>query len=203
MSTAKKKAPKYTIFAGVNGAGKTSLYSILCKSENFGTRINIDEMVAEQGDWRDKMLQLIEGRKALAKISACISKGETFHQETTVPGATVIKLIKKAKAAGYKIQLYYVGLENLDTAVKRVRKRVEKGGHGVDEKLIRTRFNKIPEALHTLISLVDSAFFYDNTVKFVQVAHLQNSVLVDYDYDLPVWFWEIVAENDMKQEEYS
>lgn len=193
----RKRVPKYTIFAGVNGAGKTTLYSILHKSEDFGTRINSDEMVAQKGDWRNTVLQLIEGRKALAKISSCISKGETFHQETTVPGSTVIKLIKKAKAAGYTIQLYYVAVENLDTAIRRVRERVEKGGHGVEEGLIKARFEKIPESLHALIPLVDSAFFYDNTVKFIQVAHLKNNVLVDYDYDLPVWFWEIVAENDL------
>ncbi|MDD6266073.1 MAG: zeta toxin family protein [Clostridia bacterium] len=196
----KKVAPKYTIFAGVNGVGKTSLYSILCKSENFGERINIDEMVAMHGDWRDKMLQLTEGRNALKKISQLINYGVTFHEETTIPGATVLRLIKKAKAKGYKIQLYYVGVENLDTAIKRVRNRVEKGGHGVDEKLIKQRFEKKSEALHKLLPLVDSAFFYDNTVKFIQIAHLKNNILIDYDYDLPVWFWELVAENDLKTE---
>lgn len=196
----RKIAPKYTIFAGVNGVGKTSLYSILQKSENFGERVNIDEMVAAHGDWRDKMLQLVEGRNALSKISNLINNGVTFHQETTIPGSTVIRLIKKAKAKGYNIQLYYVGVENLDTAIKRVRNRVEKGGHGVDEALIRQRFEKRSEALHQLIPLVDSAFFYDNTVKFIQIAHLKNNILVDYDYDLPVWFWEIVAENDLKGE---
>jgi len=38
-------APTYTIFAGVNGAGKTSLYRILNQYEDLGERVNIDEIV--------------------------------------------------------------------------------------------------------------------------------------------------------------
>ena len=190
-------SPKYTIFAGVNGAGKTSLYSILMQSIDFGQRINIDEIVAREGSWRDSILQIMAGRKAMSMISDCLKRRATFHQETTLPQSTIIRQIKKARAAGYTIQLYYVGVENLQTAIKRVETRVQKGGHGVDEALIRQRFEKLPETLHNIMPMCDAAFFYDNTVKFRQVAYLKNNILVDYDFDLPVWFWEIIARNDV------
>lgn len=189
--------PKYTIFAGVNGAGKTSLYSTLMQSIDFGERVNIDEIVAKQGSWKDSILQIMAGRKAMSMISDFLRRGATFHQETTLPGNTIIKQIKKARAAGYMIQMYYVGVENLQTAIRRVDSRVQKGGHGVEEALIRQRFEKLPEALHNVLPLCDVAFFYDNTVKFQQVAYLKNNILVDYDFDLPVWFWEIIARNDV------
>ncbi len=189
---------KYTIFSGVNGAGKTSLYRILNKYENFGARINIDEMVARKGSWRDAILQLAEGRKALKLIDECIKKKIPFHQETTLPGSTIVKQIKKARAAGYQIQLYFVGVENLQTAIKRVHGRVEKGGHGVDDALIRHRFEKLPESLRAVLPLVDTAFFYDNTVKFIQVAHVRNNVIVDCENDLPVWFWELLSHSRIK-----
>lgn len=184
---------KYTIFTGVNGAGKTSLYRILSKYEDFGARINIDEMVAKKGSWRDAILQLSEGRKALKLIDDCIKKKIPFHQETTLPGSTIVKQIKKARAAGYQIQLYFVGIENFQTAIKRVHGRVEKGGHGVDDNLIRQRFERLPESLRAVLPLVDTAFFYDNTVKFIQVAHVKNNVIVDCENDLPVWFWELLS----------
>lgn len=38
------------IFAGVNGAGKTTLYKIISLSEDFGRRINTDEIVMEIGE---------------------------------------------------------------------------------------------------------------------------------------------------------
>ncbi len=198
MKTAPR--PKYTIFAGVNGAGKTSLYNILIKSEDLGERINIDELVAKEGSWKDTLLQLSATRKAMGMITDCINRKATFNQETALTSPTILRQIKKARAAGYLIQLYYVGVENLQTAVRRVEQRVSKGGHGIDRKIIEQRFEKLPEALHNIMPLCDAAFFYDNTVKFVQIAYLRNNILVDYDYDLPVWFWELIARNDIKTE---
>ena len=183
----------YTLFAGVNGAGKTSLYRILNKYEDLGVRINIDEIVASEGNWRDDILQINASRKALKTIGECIDKGKSFNQETTLPTQTVVKQIKRAREAGYHVRLYFVGIENLETAIKRVQRRVEKGGHGVDEKLIRQRFEKLPETLRDILPLVDTAFFYDNTVKFIQVAHVRNNVIVDCENDIPVWFWELIA----------
>lgn len=63
--------PTYTIFAGVNGAGKSSLYNnlILTTEKDFlGKRINTDEIVKEIGDWKRETDQMKAGRIALAKI---------------------------------------------------------------------------------------------------------------------------------------
>ena len=47
----------YTIFAGVNGAGKTSIYESIYFNENRAEkRINTDEMVARIGSWQDNNL---------------------------------------------------------------------------------------------------------------------------------------------------
>ena len=183
----------YTLFAGVNGAGKTSLYRILNKYEDMGVRVNIDEIVASEGNWKDNVLQVLASRRALRMIGDCIDKRQSFNQETTLPGSTIVRQIKRAKEAGYHVRLYFVGVENLQTAIKRVQRRVEQGGHGVDEELIRRRYEKLPETLHDVLPLVDSAFFYDNTVKFIQVAHVRKNVIVDCENDIPVWFWELIA----------
>ncbi|NFT91121.1 hypothetical protein FDF86_01655 [Clostridium botulinum] len=47
----------YTIFAGVNGAGKTSIYKSIYYNENKDEkRINTDEMVARIDSWKDKKI---------------------------------------------------------------------------------------------------------------------------------------------------
>lgn len=47
----------YTIFVGVNGAGKTSIYKSIYYNENIDEkRINTDEMVVNNGEiiWKDR-----------------------------------------------------------------------------------------------------------------------------------------------------
>ena len=62
----------YTIFAGVNGVGKTSIYKSIYYSENKDEKgINTDEMVAHIGSWKDNNLQIICAREAVKLIKRC------------------------------------------------------------------------------------------------------------------------------------
>jgi len=185
--------PLYNIFAGVNGAGKTSLYSVIKDNDELGYRVNIDEMVARHGSWRDTLLQIKSARSAIELVDEYIERRVSFHQETTLPGVTIVKQIKKAKEAGYAIRLLFVGLDSVETAIERVHKRVEKGGHGIDDEVIRRRFAKMPETLLEILPLCDMAIFFDNTVKFREIAIFKNNVLIDIDEDIPDWFSELLT----------
>lgn len=187
------KVRYYNLIAGVNGAGKTSLYSILKEDGNLGARINIDELVGRMGSWKDTLLQIRAGRMALELLNRCIDRRITFHQETTLPGATIVKAMERAKSCGYRIRLFFVGLESADVAVERVKRRVSLGGHGIDERTIRKRFEKMPENLRQILPLCDSAVFFDNTYRFRQVAVMQDGRLVDCDAAPPEWFRQILA----------
>lgn len=92
--------PTYTIFAGVNGAGKTSIYKSIYYNENKEERrINTDEMVARLGSWQDNNLQLKCAREAVKLIRKYISEGISFNQETTL---AVIRRIILYKFQGNK-----------------------------------------------------------------------------------------------------
>jgi len=95
---------RYTIFAGVNGAGKTSIFNSIYYSENKDEkRINTDEMVARIGSWRDNNLQMKCGREAVKLINSYISEGISFNQETTLSGKSIIKNISKSKENGFYV----------------------------------------------------------------------------------------------------
>ncbi len=65
----------YTVFAGVNGAGKTSIYKSIYYNENKDEkRINTDEMVAKIGSWQDDNLQIKCAREAVKLIYMIIQK---------------------------------------------------------------------------------------------------------------------------------
>lgn len=190
----------YTVIAGANGVGKTSLYHILKSSDDLGERINIDEIASLKGSWKDKFIQIKASRIAMSLLNDYISKNVTFHQETTLSGNAVLKYIKKAKAKGFNIRLYFVGVENVQVSLDRVAKRVEKGGHGIDENLIRKRFEAMPDNLKNILPYCDTASFYDNTVRFRRLALTRGDTVLDSDIDLPAWFNDLVKKDIIKMQ---
>ena len=71
----------YTLFAGVNGAGKTSIYKTIYYEINKDEkRINTDEMVIKIGSWKDNNIQLKCGREAIKLINEYITNNISFNQ---------------------------------------------------------------------------------------------------------------------------
>lgn len=69
----------YTIFAGVNGAGKTSIYKSMYFSLNKDEkRINTDEMVARVGSWKDDNIQIKCAREAIKLIKKYFVEGISY-----------------------------------------------------------------------------------------------------------------------------
>lgn len=62
---------------------------------------------------------------------------KSFNEETTLTGKTILKIIDKAKDLGYKIHLYYIGIDNPEIAKERVKNRVTRGGHGISPDVIK------------------------------------------------------------------
>lgn len=184
----------FTIIAGINGAGKTSLYHVLKDADDLGHRVNIDELAKSYGDWRNPRAQIYAGRTAMASIAEHIEKGESFHLETTLPGGAILKQIKEAKAHGFSVRLYFVGIDDIQVAIERVHQRMAGGGHGIGDSFILKRFSQLNANLRKILPLCDHAILFDNTVKFRQIAILEDKRLLDCDRDLPYWFIDLIDE---------
>ena len=184
---------KYVIFAGINGVGKTALHHILDGNIHIGERISIDDIAASLGDWRDTAVQIKAARLAMASLKSAIAEGRSFHQETTLPGEAIVRFTDLAKDNGYYVVLNYIDVASLDIAKARVRKRVEKGGHGIDEQVMEKRYEDMHKTLIPLISRCDEVYFYDNTESFCQVAMLVGGALVDCAPNPPDWLREILS----------
>lgn len=157
----------YTIIAGVNGAGKSVFYhSEETDYSVLGIRVNVDELIEREygNKWNDFKIQMKASREIIAKINNCLSKGLDFNQETTLSGKSIINTVKKAKNLGYTINLHYIGIESPELAIKRVKGRVEQGGHGIPEETICKRFYKSLENLQEVLTLCDNVYIYDNSI---------------------------------------
>lgn len=190
--------PTVIVFGGVNGAGKSSLYEVLNHTEKLGRHINVDDIVKELGPWQDRLLHLKAARIAKSQIDECIELGTSFHFESTLTGKSVNRQLEKARENGFKTIMYFVGVDSLETAIERVHKRIENGGHGVEDRAITTRFHAMPANLKRILPCCDEIYFYDNTVRFRQIAVHHNGTVLDEDPILPEWYLNIFSENTDK-----
>lgn len=111
--------PSCIILGGPNGSGESSAYA---KLKLDGIWINADEIAKE-------LTGTSNGRAAIRKLAEMIETKTSFIYETTLSSQQAINLMRDAKAAGFSVGLYYTALDSVETNIKRVRQRVEAGGH--------------------------------------------------------------------------
>ena len=159
--------PVLTMFAGINGTGKSTLYALQCSryAADMGVRICPDEILVENdGDWQDNKDVYASGRIAHRKIDECIEQGLSFNWEFTIISNYVIRVLEKAKAAGYQIRLNFILIDDVEVSLRRIENRVKNGGHGVPESIVRTRFARQLYNMENALKLADmSVFFYNDT----------------------------------------
>jgi predicted ABC-type ATPase len=132
---------KIIIIAGPNGAGKTTFArSFLPKEARCPRFINADLIAAGLSPFEPGASALKAGRVMLEEIAACARRGESFAFETTLSGLGYLAHIRRWRAQGYHVSLFFLSLPNADVAVARVAERVRQGGHHIPEEVIRRRF---------------------------------------------------------------
>lgn len=178
---------RYIIFAGVNGAGKSTFYQSIRNVEDM-PRVNADEIVRQNGDWKNVSDIIAAGKIAVKKVAIYLEQGITFNQETTLCGKSIFRNIQKAKEQGYFIELYYVGLDSVELAKERVESRVQMGGHGIPERDIERRYFESLYNVKNILSQCNLAVFYDNTIAFRRIAICKNGEFVRVSRNVPEWF---------------
>ena len=166
----------FYIFAGVNGSGKSTLYktNFLNKDIKNSIRINTDEIVYSFGDWKNSIDQIKAGKMAIQLRNKCFLEEKSFNEETTLTGRSILKIIDKAKDLGYKIHLYYIGIDNPEIAKERVKNRIARGGHGISSNLIEKRYYESLQNLEKIIYQCDSIEIYDNSKKFIRIFYYED-----------------------------
>ena len=165
------------IFAGVNGAGKTTLYyNELERKKDFGRRINIDEIVSSFGDWKNSKDQIRASKIAIASRNLYIKNAYDFNIETTLCGSSILSLFQKLKDNSYTIHLYYVQVESVEIAKDRIKQRVQKGGHNVDEKLIEKRFSQSLKNFKKVAPICYEVLVFDNSKNEFKLVETKNDL---------------------------
>lgn len=173
----------YTIIGGVNGVGKSSLSGVL-SAENYdlGIIIDADKIASEHNNDRIK-----GGKIAVSLINDCLSKKINFTQETTLSGVKTLKTIREARELDYFIRLYYIGVSSSDESIRRIKNRVEKGGHDIPSDDVKRRYNKRFEDLSKILPYCNEVRFFDNENGFCEIAEYRNGKLILKSRKIPDW----------------
>ena len=192
----------FYLFAGVNGAGKSTLYNSESLNNDIKNtiRINTDEIVREIGDWKNNSDQLKAAKIAINLRNECFLYGKSFNEETTLTGKTILKTIDKAKELGYELQLFYVGVSSTEIAKERIKSRVEKGGHHIENDIVEKRYYESLKNLKEILLKFDKVYLYDNSKKYKNIFSFSNNKILFKDNKSISWAKEAIEiiENNIK-----
>jgi predicted ABC-type ATPase len=156
--------PTFTVVAGANGAGKSTLTRL--GREGFQSSPVLDpdaiakslQVTGESGG-----SAIDAGRETLRNAEELLAARQSFLIETTLSGNTYLRMMSRAKAAGYLVILIYVGTDNVSINIQRVRQRVRNGGHDVPEEDQLRRYPRSLANFRKAFALADEALIFNNS----------------------------------------
>lgn len=158
--------PQLWVFAGPNGAGKSTLVRTYWVAARIPV-VNPDEIARSlRPDHRGEAEIMLQAGKEAAKLRrAHLTSGRSFAIETTLSGHSELRVMEDARAAGFKVNLIFLGVAGPETSLARVRGRVRDGGHDVPAADIRRRYDRTMANLRIALKLADRSFVLDNQGK--------------------------------------
>ncbi len=160
--------PNLYVFAGVNGAGKSSIAGAAFRGRG-ADYYNPDEAARELKTANPGLDQVqansVAWHRGRELLERAIADGLDFAFETTLGASTIPKLLIDAARQGIAVRVWYVGLATPELHIARVRERVARGGHDIPEEAIRRRFEHSRLNLIQMLPALAALRVYDNSLE--------------------------------------
>lgn len=187
--------------AGPNGSGKTTLTRALrARGVDFGDYVNPDDISRDLSREtfpdqysRDREAQARAERRRRDALAA----GRSLSYETVMSHPSHLAFMREAKARGYEVHLFFVGVSNPAINVARVAQRVALGGHDVPAERTVGRYWRVMEGLAEAVLTADRAEVFDNSGSGEPprvVARREGDRLVVLKSGLPRWVRNYLVE---------
>lgn len=185
--------PVLIVIAGPNGAGKTTVTARL-REERWSEGVeylNPDEIAQGRfGDWNSPEAVLRAAQWTDDRREELLSRGEGIAFETVLSTPAKIEFLRRAKAAGYFVRVFFIGTSDPRINASRVAGRMLQGGHTVPLEKILSRYVRSMASLSAAIRLADRSYVYDNSIEDTQASLCARTVdgqLRKIYGDLPEW----------------
>ena len=155
MSSTDSFRPRVLVFAEPNGSGKSTIAK---KIPICGIYVNADEIkrISQCTD-----LEAAQEAEQIRQELLRLRKDFTF--ETVLSTDRNLNLLREAKDLGYEIEAVFVLTKDPGINMKRVKYRVEAGGHDVPKEKIIKRYEKSLQNLSKLVRIADHTRVIDNS----------------------------------------
>ena len=107
--------------------------------------------------------------------------------------------IRRAHDAGYRVYLYYVGVDDADIALARIAHRTEVGDLGIDRGAVMRRYRTSLSGLAKVLDFCEAATVFDNTRSLTSVAAWHRGTLSWWgnpQTDAP-WLLRAMTDNEL------
>lgn len=159
-----KPSPRAVIFAGPNGAGKSTHADAILAALGMETFVNADYIARGLSGRNTDAVAFEAGRIMLKRLHQLGDAGADFAFESTLSSRTFAPFLRTLKARGYRVAIYYFSLTNAQLAIRRVKLRVDLGGHDVPSDVVKRRFGRSLRNFFNLYApLADEWTLFDNS----------------------------------------
>ena len=104
-------------------------------------------------------------------------------------GKSIMRNIRSARDEGFRIVMFYVGVDSPDIANDRVAKRDALGGHFIPAETVARRYDASLANLVEAVPLCEEVYLYDNSVKLALQARFARGILMYYNPLEPMHPW--------------
>jgi predicted ABC-type ATPase len=157
--------PRMIVVAGPPGSGKSTVFPV----QSFGVDFfNADDRAAElnNGSYHAIPLEIRSrvNREFEAFVLDHIRERTSFAIETTLRSDVTFRQAAAAKAQGFRVEMFYLALDNFDRNLKRVTARSLAGGHAAPAEQLRSIHRSSLANLAKAIDVSDGIQVLDNSV---------------------------------------
>lgn len=188
--------PQLWVIAGPNGAGKTTLVMQRLAARSINEEfevINPDVIANGLHRINGRLNEREAGEIAIRRRNELLLHRRSLAIETTLSGFSAIRFMQRARSAGYKVNLIYVGVDSADLSYERVRNRVTAGGHDVPLDALARRYPDSSAKLKEALTLADRSYVLDNSGRRRRLLMIrEGGQLRHLDPSLPSWFKDAV-----------
>ncbi len=182
--------PEFTVIAGPNGAGKSRLSPFYIHGASFDGDLLSLNLRRDHPDWPERWISGSVAGELEKQKDAAISAHRDFAFETNFSSDMILEMIDEFRNAGYKITLYYFGLQELNESKYRVTQREQFGGHDVPNDVIEYNFTEGIRRVSGSLNLFDNITFIDGDSDYgtIVAIHIKSSGVHEVSDSHFPWF---------------